>query len=181
MAVLRDDSHFFFAIGHMEISFGEIRANNQHRVLQEEIIPSPYHPDPYLSSFLGFPSPLPIRGGEANPGPFLPSTRAQGGEGSLTPAGSKINRKLPPLRLPPPVRLRHAFSVALRVCMRARVCVRMQVSLVCLCMYVYESGSVAQCALFICVCVCACMSCECVGEKVSGGAGFGAPHLEHQC
>ena len=59
MAVLRDDSHFFFAIGHMEISFGDIRANNQHWVLQEEIIASPCHPDPYLSSFLGFPSPLP--------------------------------------------------------------------------------------------------------------------------
>ena len=48
MAVLRDDSHFFFAIGHMEISSGEIRANNQHQVLQEEIIPSPCHPDPYF-------------------------------------------------------------------------------------------------------------------------------------
>ena len=59
MAVLGDDSHFFFAVGHMEISFGEIRANNQHWVLQEEIIASPCHPDPYLSSFLGFPSPLP--------------------------------------------------------------------------------------------------------------------------
>ena len=29
------------------------------------------------------------------------------------------------------------------------------------------------------VCVPACMSCECVGENVSAGAGFGELHLEH--
>ena len=31
------------------------------------------------------------------------------------------------------------------------------------------------------VCACARVSCECVGESVSGGAGFGEPRLAHHC